>query len=167
MANLDDDERERVLHGGFSAVSLDDIAWLREISGVPVVVKGVVRSDDAVAAVDAGAAGVLVSTHGNRRMGASIGSLAALPEVVAAVGDRAEVFVDSGIRSGAHVLAALALGARAVFVGRPMMWALAADGEQGVVDAIGHLTQETMRAFAQSGARDRADLGQDLVVRPS
>ncbi len=164
LANLDEDERERVLMGGFADVAPGDVAWLREISGVPVVVKGVVRADDALVAVDAGAAGVLVSTHGNRRMGASIGSLGALPEVVAAVGDRAEVFVDSGIRSGAHVLAALAMGARAVFVGRPAMWGLAVDGEQGVVDVLETLTAEAVRALRQSGVRDRSELTPDLLA---
>jgi len=84
--------------------------------------------------------------------------------VVAAVGDRAEVYVDSGIRSGAHVLAALALGARAVFVGRPTLWALAARGADGVAELLELFAADTARALAQSGVPRLADLGPDLIA---
>ena len=109
-------------------LSLGDVGWLRQLTGLPVVVKGVLRADDAVACVDAGAAGIVVSTHGGRCLTQSTTSAEALPEVVAAVGDRAEVYVDSGLRTPEHVAAALCLGARAVFLGRPVMWALATGG---------------------------------------
>jgi 4-hydroxymandelate oxidase len=144
--------------------TLDDIGWLHEISGLPVVVKGIVRPDDAVRAVDAGATGVLVSTHGGRRMSQSVTSLAALPGVVAAVGDRVEVYVDSGIRSGLHVLAALALGARAVFVGRPVMWGLASGGVDGVERVLTTLTDELVTALNQSGEAGIHSLSPGLVV---
>ncbi len=146
--------------------SLEHIGWLQEISGLPVVVKGILRADDATAAVDAGASGVIVSTHGGRRMGNSVSALAALPEVVAAVGARCEVYVDSGIRSGAHVLAALALGARAAFVGRPVMWGLATGGADGATSVLERLTAEFVAALAESGVRDLADVTSDLVVLP-
>jgi 4-hydroxymandelate oxidase len=146
--------------------SLDDIEWLHRVSGLPVVVKGILRADDAAAAVDAGARGVIVSTHGGRRMGDSVSSLAALPEVVSAVANRCEVYVDSGVRSGSHVLAALALGARAVFVGRPVMWGLATAGADGAASVIERLTAEFVGSLAASGVRDLADVTPDLVVRP-
>ncbi|MGN6326738.1 alpha-hydroxy acid oxidase [Pseudolysinimonas sp.] len=149
---------------GFRPVGTDDIRGLAERSGLPVVVKGVLRGDDARAAVDAGASGLIVSTHGDRRMPGSVSSLRALPEVVDAVGDRAEVYVDSGIRSGAHVLAALALGARAVFVGRPVLWALASRGADGVAETLDRFAADTTRALAQSGMPSRAALGPDLIA---
>lgn len=146
--------------------SLEHIQWLQEISGLPVVVKGILRADDATAAVDAGARGVIVSTHGGRRMGNSVSALAALPEVVSAVGNRCEVYVDSGIRSGAHVLAALALGARAAFVGRPVMWGLATGGADGAASVLERLTTEFVGALAESGVRDLGDVTADLIFRP-
>jgi 4-hydroxymandelate oxidase len=149
---------------GFRPVGVDDIRGLAERSGLPIVVKGVLRGDDARAAVEAGAAGVIVSTHGDRRMPGSVTSLRALPEVVAAVDGRAEVYADSGIRSGAHVLAALALGARAVFVGRPILWALAARGADGVAEALEVFAADTARALAQSGLPRLADVGPDLIA---
>jgi 4-hydroxymandelate oxidase len=147
------------------AATLDDVAWLRRVSGgLPVIVKGVLRGDDAARAVDAGADAVIVSTHGGRRSGASITSLSALPSVVAAVGDSAEVYVDSGVRSGGHALAALALGARAVFVGRPVMWGLATGGAAGVERVLGGFDAELMLALSQSGATSLAALPSELDV---
>lgn len=140
------------------------IGWLQELSGLPVVVKGVLRADDAQRCVDAGAAGVVVSTHGGRRMGPSVSSVRALPEIVAAVGDRVEVYVDSGLRSGEHVAAALALGARAVFVGRPALWALAGAGEPGVAHVISRLTDDLTLTMMQLGAPTVADLTPDLIA---
>ena len=101
-----------------------DIGWLRERTGRPVVVKGVLRPDDAVRCVEAGASAVWVSNHGGRQLDRSQATAQALPGIVKAVGDTAEVFVDGGIRSGLDVLVALALGARAAFLGRPPLWAL-------------------------------------------
>ena len=165
LGNLTAAEREALDSVWRTAdVSLEHIAWLERLSGLPVVVKGILRDDDATAAVDAGARGVLVSTHGGRRMGNSVSALAALPEVVAAVGERCEVYIDSGIRSGAHVLAALALGARAVFVGRPVMWGLATGGTDGAASVLERLTAEFVAALAESGVRDLADLTPDLIV---
>jgi 4-hydroxymandelate oxidase len=167
LGNLTEAERELLENAWKTAdASLEDIAWLREISGLPVIVKGILRADDALAAVDAGASGLIVSTHGGRRMGNSVSAVAALPEVVAAVGTRCEVYADSGIRSGAHVLAALALGARAVFVGRPVLWGLATGGADGAASVLERLTSEFVAALAESGVRDLADVTPDLVVPP-
>ena len=140
-------------------VGLDDIGWLASVSGLPVVVKGVLHPDDAVAAVAAGAAGVLVSTHGGRALDRSITSARALPSIVAALdGSAAETYVDSGIRSGADVLAALALGARAVFVGRPQLWGLASAGADGVVQVVEGLTGELRRTMALTGVPSAASV---------
>lgn len=146
------------------ALGFDDIAWLHEISGLPVLVKGVLRGDDAAACVDAGAAGIVVSTHGGRRMGPSVSAAHALPEVVAAVDGAAEVYVDSGIRTGEHVAAALAMGARGVFVGRPALWALAAQGDEGVGDVLGTLTAELAQVMLQLGVASIGEFSADLIA---
>ncbi len=165
LVNLTAVERAALTGRPTLPASISDIAWLSEISGgLPVIVKGVLRGDDATRAVEAGAAAVVVSTHGGRRSGASITSLAALPSVVAAVGEEAEVYVDSGIRSGGHVLAALALGARAVFVGRPVMWGLATEGRAGVERVLSGFRAELELALAQSGATSLDRLRSELDV---
>ncbi len=146
-----------------ASIGPETIGWLSRLSGLPVVVKGVIRGDDARRCVDAGAAGVLVSTHGGRRMGPTVSSVRALPEVVAAVGAEAEVYVDSGLRSGEHVAAALALGARAVFLGRPALWALAAEGDQGVRRVLDGLTDALALTMQQLGAARISELTPDLI----
>ena len=128
------------------------------------MVKGVLRGDDAVACLDAGAAGVVVSNHGGRQLDGVVATADALPEVAAAVGDRAEVYVDGGIRRGTDVLKALALGARAVLVGRPVLWALAAGGDPGVQQLLSGLAAELRLAMALCGAVSLADLTPDLIA---
>lgn len=142
-------------------LTLDDLGWLREASGVPVVVKGVLRGDDALRCLDAGADAIYVSNHGGRQLDRSISTARALGEVVATVGDRAEVYVDGGIRSGADVLAALALGARGVLVGRPAVWALGLDGAAGVARLLAELRTELAECVELAGCstpREAADL---------
>ncbi|MCI0687258.1 MAG: alpha-hydroxy-acid oxidizing protein, partial [Sporichthyaceae bacterium] len=134
-------------------LSPDTIGWLAELTGLPVVVKGVLRADDARVCAAAGAAGVVVSTHGGRQLDGAVASARALPEVAKALaGTGVEVYVDGGIRRGEHVLAALALGARAVFVGRPVLWGLAADGAAGVQRVIAELADELVHAMQLIGA---------------
>jgi 4-hydroxymandelate oxidase len=140
-----------------------DIAWLTEVTGLPVLAKGVVRADDARTAVDAGAAGVVVSNHSGRQLGGGVPTAVALPEVVAEIGNAATVLVDGGIRSGEDVVRALALGADAVLVGRPFVWALAEDGADGVARLAARLVAETRTALAMCGAAGPADLAADLV----
>ena len=147
-----------------AGIDFSTIGWLREISGLPVLVKGVLRGDDAARAVEAGAAGIVVSTHGGRRMGPSVTSARALPEVVAAVEGAAEVYADSGIRSAEHVAAALAMGARAVFLGRPALWALAAEGQTGVRAVLDGVTAELRQVMVQLGTPSLADLTPDLLT---
>lgn len=138
------------------STGLDAIAWLAEVSGLPVLVKGVLRADDAVACVAAGAAGLVVSNHGGRQLDRAVPTARALPEVTAAVD--VPVLVDGGLRSGLDVLCALALGARAVLLGRPVMWALAADGADGVEACLRAVTDDLSRAMALGGAPTLADV---------
>jgi 4-hydroxymandelate oxidase len=167
LSNLTPGERERSRgDGGRLARDLgfDAIGWLRERTGLPVVVKGVLRADDAQRAVDAGAAGLVVSTHGGRGLASAVCSAVALGEVAAAVGGAAEVYVDSGIRSGIHVASALALGARAVFVGRPALWGLAVDGAPGVRRVIEGLTTELVQAMNLLGVASTDEFTPDLIA---
>jgi 4-hydroxymandelate oxidase len=147
-------------------LSPDDIGWLADLTGLPVAVKGVLRADDAKVAVAAGASAVWVSNHGGRQLDRSISTAAALRPVADAVGDSAEVFVDGGIRDGRDVLAALALGARCAFIGRPALWALATRGGQGVVDLLALLTEELVEAMTLVGAASVQSIPEDLVVEP-
>jgi 4-hydroxymandelate oxidase len=166
LANLTADEQAAAGPGGMEqdpSINFDTIGWLGELSGLPVVVKGVLRSDDARRCVDAGAAGVVVSTHGGRRLGPTTSAARALPEVVAAIGDQVDVYADSGIRSGEHIAAAITMGARAVFVGRPVLWALAAAGPEGAEQVIKGLTAELTHVMVQLGTATIDELTPDLL----
>lgn len=140
-----------------------DVGWLAGF-GVPVIVKGILHPDDARLALEHGAAGVDVSNHGGRQLDAAIASLDALPAVVEAVGGRAPVFMDGGVRRGTDVLTALALGATAVGIGRPVLWGLAVGGEAGVGHVLDLLTAELAQAMALAGAPSVSDLGPELVI---
>jgi len=133
------------------SVTWEDLAWLRECTELPIVLKGILHPDDAKLAVEHGVDGVLVSNHGGRQVDGAIGALDALPEVVAAVNGRCEVLFDSGIRSGADALKALALGARAVLLGRPYMWGLALGGAEGVAEVLRSFLADLDLAMALSG----------------
>jgi isopentenyl diphosphate isomerase/L-lactate dehydrogenase-like FMN-dependent dehydrogenase len=129
-----------------------DVDWVRSLTALPVLVKGILTAEDAELAVEHGAAGVIVSNHGGRQLDRVAATIDVLEEVVAAVAGRAEVYLDGGIRRGTDVLVALALGARAVFIGRPYLWALAAGGEAGVADALRLLRAELETGMALLGA---------------
>jgi 4-hydroxymandelate oxidase len=148
------------LAGQATGVTFADIGWLARL-GVPVLVKGVLRPDDARACIDAGAAGVIVSNHGGRQLDRALPTALALPGVAAelarapegtAPGDPGRVYADGGLRTGEDVLTALGLGAHAVFLGRPVLWALACDGADGVRDLLTGLTADLAHAMALSGA---------------
>ncbi len=148
------------------ALTWRDVAWLRSITELPVLVKGIVRPDDALRAAEAGAAGVVVSNHGGRQLDTSPATLDVLPEIVdalAAQGHRIEVLMDGGVRRGTDILKALALGARAVLVGRPVLWGLAADGEAGAASVLRLLRDELDLAMALAGAPTIAEITRDLV----
>lgn len=142
----------------------DTIGWLVEHTGLPVVVKGVLRGDDAALAVRAGARGVVVSNHGGRQLDQAIATARALPDVVQAVGADAEVLVDGGLRTSEHVLAALALGAQAVLLGRPVLWALAVAGEDGVTRLLDELRRDLAECLRLVGAPCLDRLGPDLLA---
>ena len=148
-------------------VTFEVIGWLSQLSPLPVVVKGILRTDDALRCVDAGAAGIVVSGHGGRRLGPSITPARALPEIAAAVGDSLELYADSGLRTGEHVAAALALGARAVFLGRPLLWALAAAGSEGVTAVLDELTAELALVLTQLGVPRASELTSDVLEMPT
>ncbi len=145
-------------------IGLDDITWLRETANLPVVVKGVLRGDDAVACVDAGADAVAVSNHGGRQLDTAVATAEALREVADSVRGRAEVYVDGGIRRGTDVLKALALGATAVMVGRPVVWGLATGGANGVSAVLNGLKEELARAMMLCQTATVADIAADLLV---
>ncbi len=140
-----------------------DVAWLREHWDGPVVVKGILCVRDAVEAVEAGASAVVVSNHGGRQLDRSPVPLELLPDVVAAVGDRAEVYLDSGVRSGADVAAAVGLGAQAVLVGRAYLYGLMAGGRPGVDRALEILRTDLVRTMQLLGTSSIADLTPDHV----
>jgi L-lactate dehydrogenase (cytochrome) len=141
------------------------LGWVREHWTGPLVIKGILRPDDAVRAVDqVGADAVIVSNHGGRQLDHAVSGIAALPAIADAVGDRAEVLMDGGIRRGSDILCALALGARAVLAARPFVYGLAAGGAAGAARAAAILGGELERALALSGAPTVADLDSSFVV---
>jgi lactate 2-monooxygenase len=133
------------------SITWNDLAFLRECTQLPIVLKGILHPDDARLAVEHGVEGVLVSNHGGRQVDGAVGALDALPGVVQAIDGRSEVLFDSGIRSGADALKALALGARAVLLGRPYIWGLALGGEEGVVEVLRSFLGDLDLAMALSG----------------
>ena len=141
------------------------ITWLKDLAGLPVVVKGILRPDDARRCLDHGADGIFVSNHGGRQLDAAVATADALSNVVAAVDGAVEVYVDGGIRSGIDVLKALALGARGVFVGRPVLWGLAHDGADGVEAVMRALRTELLEAMALAGSPQLRDVTRDLIAR--
>ncbi len=146
------------------ALTWDAIGWLRSITKLPVLVKGIVRADDARRAIAAGATGVVVSNHGGRQLDASPATIDVLARIVDAVAGGGEVLLDGGVRRGTDVVKALALGARAVLVGRPVLWGLAAGGRAGVAAALAVLRRELDLAMALCGCPDIAAITRDLVV---
>jgi (S)-2-hydroxy-acid oxidase len=146
-----------------ASLAWSDLEWLRSLSPLPLVIKGILTAEDARLAVDAGAAGIVVSNHGGRQLDRAPATIDALEAVVAAVDGRAEVYLDGGIRRGTDVVTALALGAQAVFLGRPFLYALAAGGEAGVRRAVELLYAELETAMALLGCPTVAAITRDRV----
>ncbi|XP_049273761.1 2-Hydroxyacid oxidase 1 [Rhipicephalus sanguineus] len=142
-----------------------DVAWLKSITKLPLVVKGILTVEAAIQAVEHGASAIMVSNHGGRQLDCVPATIDVLPGIVRAVGHRCEVYVDGGVRLGTDVVKAIALGARAVFVGRPILYGLAYRGEEGVVRVLDILRAETDRAMALMGCRCVSELHTDMVVR--
>jgi isopentenyl diphosphate isomerase/L-lactate dehydrogenase-like FMN-dependent dehydrogenase len=146
-----------------STVTWEDIAWIRALWNGPIVVKGVLTAGDAQRAVEAGADAIVVSNHGGRQLDGVAATIVALPEIVAAVGDRAEIYLDGGVRRSSDVVKALALGARAVLVGRAYAYGLGAAGSAGVARAIEILRADVIRTLRLLGCRDTAALDRSYV----
>jgi 4-hydroxymandelate oxidase len=141
-----------------------DLNWLVRHSALDIVVKGVLRGDDAVRCVDAGAKAIIVSNHGGRHLDGTLTTADALAEVADAVHGRAELYVDGGIRRGSDVIKALALGARAVLVAKPVVWGLALDGATGVRAVLDHLRTELMRTMALCGVARLGEINRSMVA---
>ena len=149
------------------APSWDDVAWLRGCTRLPVWLKGVLHPQDARQALALGVAGLIVSNHGGRTLDTAPATADALPRVREAVQDALPLVVDGGIRRGTDVLKAIALGARAVLIGRPVLWGLAVDGEAGVGHALAMLRRELDLAMALCGCPDVAAITRDLITPPA
>jgi isopentenyl diphosphate isomerase/L-lactate dehydrogenase-like FMN-dependent dehydrogenase len=149
-----------------AAPTWDDMAWIRERFGGPIVVKGILTPEDARRAVDCGAAAIVVSNHGGNALDGTPATLRVLPEIAAAVGDDTEVLVDGGIRRGSDVVRALALGARAVLVGRAYVWALAAAGEAGVRRVLELFRDDVARTLGLLGCPSVSQLDRSYVDAP-
>src|SRR5437016_7885123 len=147
-----------------SDLGFDDLDWLCGATRLPVVVKGVCRGDDARRAAEHGAKAVVVSNHGGRQLDTAPATCEVLPHVVEAAGDLCEVYVDGGIRRGSDVLKAIALGARAVLVGRPILWGLCVAGEQGAVDVLEILRRELDEAMLLCGCTTLGDINRSLLA---
>ena len=148
-----------------ASLSWDDLAFIRERTRLPILLKGILHPADAVMAIEHGMDGIVVSNHGGRQVDGAIASIDALPAVVEAVGGRVPVLLDSGVRSGADVVRALALGATAVGIGRPYVWGLAAAGETGVREVIRNMRADFDLALGLSGHRSVGELGPDTLTR--
>ncbi|HEX2433985.1 MAG TPA: alpha-hydroxy acid oxidase [Gaiellaceae bacterium] len=146
------------------ALTWRDLEWLHEHAGLPVIAKGVLTAEDALLAAENGCDAIVVSNHGGRQLDRAVASLDALPEVVDAVGDRVEVLMDGGIRRGADVAVALALGAKAVLIGRPVIWGLAARGADGVEHVFELLRDELLLALALLGCPSPDSVGRSHVA---
>jgi 4-hydroxymandelate oxidase len=142
----------------------DAVSWLRSISSLPIVLKGIMAPEDASLAVDHGADAIIVSNHGGRQLDGAEPTLFALPRVAEAVADRLPILVDGGIRRGTDVVKALCLGARAVLIARPYLWGLAVGGQQGVEHVLALLRAEVERTLALLGRTSVASLGRDVLA---
>jgi isopentenyl diphosphate isomerase/L-lactate dehydrogenase-like FMN-dependent dehydrogenase len=142
-----------------------DLDWLRSITSLSIVLKGIMTAEDARLAVEHGVAAIVVSNHGGRQLDGAPATIAVLPEIVTVVHDRCEVLLDSGIRRGTDVLKALALGANAVLIGRAYIWGLAAGGEEGVTQVLAMLRNELELAMALCGCRSVGEIGASVIRR--
>ncbi|XP_019644579.1 PREDICTED: hydroxyacid oxidase 1-like isoform X2 [Branchiostoma belcheri] len=145
----------------------DDVQWIRDNTCLPVVLKGILSVEDAKMAVACGANGICVSNHGGRELDGVPATIDVLPDIVRAVGGKAEVYLDGGVRTGTDVLKALALGARCVFIGRPALWGLAHNGAEGVQQVLQILRDELSVAMARAGCAKISDIQPSLVVHQS
>jgi isopentenyl diphosphate isomerase/L-lactate dehydrogenase-like FMN-dependent dehydrogenase len=162
FANVAPDAMDGAVHD--PAQSWDEMKWLAAHTTLPIVIKGILDPDDARRAFDLGARAVVVSNHGGRQLDSAVASLDALPAIVDVTVGRGEVLIDGGFRRGTDVLKALALGARAVMLGRPFLWGLAVAGEEGVFDVLELLRAELARNLLLGGRGSIQDVDRSFVV---
>jgi 4-hydroxymandelate oxidase len=146
-----------------AAITWDIVPWLRSMTSLPIVLKGIITPEDALLALEHGVNGIVVSNHGGRQLDGTIASIEALPHVSRAVAGRCEIYVDGGIRRGTDILKALALGARAVLIGRPAIWGLAANGAEGVQQILDLLRDELELAMALAGCSNLQMIDHSLI----
>jgi isopentenyl diphosphate isomerase/L-lactate dehydrogenase-like FMN-dependent dehydrogenase len=147
-----------------AGLTWEAVDWIRGLSSLPLVVKGILSTEDARLAVKHGVSGIFVSNHGGRQLDGSVPSATALREIADVVGPSVELYVDGGIRRGSDVLKALALGARAVMVGRPYLWGLAVNGQAGVEHVLDLIRSELELCMALSGAPNINDIQRSLIA---
>jgi L-lactate dehydrogenase (cytochrome) len=145
-------------------LSWKDVEWIKQRWGGKLILKGILDEEDARASLDTGADAIIVSNHGGRQLDGAHSSIAMLPKIVDAVGDRVEVHMDGGIRSGQDVLKAVALGARGTYIGRPFLYGLGADGKQGVTTALEIIRKEMDVSMALCGKRLITDVDRNILA---
>ncbi|GBF78909.1 alpha-hydroxy acid oxidase [Aphanothece sacrum] len=148
------------------SITWKDIEWLQSITKLPIVLKGILRGDDAILALKHGVKAIIVSNHGGRQLDGAISSLDALPRIITAIDNKIDVIMDGGIRRGTDIFKALALGAKMVLVGRPILWGLAVDGETGVAHILQLLRDELALAMALSGCPSLAEINESFLISP-
>ncbi len=169
LINDTDDGNEAFSRPYDSSLSWRDLEWIRSITRLPLIVKGILHPDDAREAVRHGVQGIVVSNHGGRQLDTSQSTIEALPDIIRAVRSEEksyemDVYVDGGIRRGTDILKALALGSKAVLVGRPILWGLAVDGEKGVNNVLQILKDEFQTAMMLSGCKTIEDISKNNIL---
>ncbi|XP_076164499.1 hydroxyacid oxidase [Ptiloglossa arizonensis] len=150
-----------------ASITWDDIKWIKSITKLPIILKGILTPEDALLAIESDVQAIIVSNHGARQVDSIPASIEALPDVVKAVNGKLEVYMDGGVRQGIDVFKAIALGAKMVFVGRPMLWGLSYSGEQGAKQVLEMFRKEIDLTFALTGCRSVKDVKQDMVKHES
>ena len=151
---------------GYTGLTWDKLDWIRSLTGLPLVIKGIRTVEDALRCVEHGVDGIVVSNHGGRQIDGTFSAIETLPSIAESAEGKLEIYFDSGIRRGLDVLRALALGARAVMIGRPVFWGLAVDGEAGVTRVLELLRLEFDRALAYCGLKSVHEIDRSLVSIP-
>ena len=147
-----------------ASINWSDISWLKRVTSLPVLVKGIMTVEDSLLSLEYGVDGIVVSNHGGRQLDGVPATIEVLPSIVRAVNNRCPVFIDGGIRTGADAFKCLALGAKMVFVGRPILWGLACDGAKGVGAVMSLLRDELELTMKLSGCPSLADISSSLVI---
>jgi len=150
-----------------NSISWEDVAWLKRVTKLPIVLKGILTPEDAKLAIKVGASAIMVSNHGGRQLDTSPASIEALPEIAKAVGDKIEIYMDGGVRTGTDVFKALALGAKMAFVARPALWGLTHSGQAGVTKVLDILTDEFSNTLGLAGCNSVSDIKKAMVVHQS